>query len=71
MTNISFVNATLRLTYTIGYDEQNEPLFATKSYRNLNSTHSTADLVAVANAMASLSSQPLASIVKQETTNLS
>lgn len=71
MANITFVNATLRLKYQIGYDEKNEPQFVTKSYRNLNSTHSTDDLVAVGNAIASLSTLPLASIEKQETTHLS
>ncbi|WP_155593791.1 DUF1659 domain-containing protein [Lysinibacillus cavernae] len=71
MVNTHFLNATLRLKYVDGYDEQNEPTFITKSYRNVNNTHHADDLVAVAHAIASLSSQTLSSIVKQETHELS
>lgn len=31
MANVNFVNATLRLKYVDGYDENNEPTFTTKS----------------------------------------
>ncbi|AUS86311.1 DUF1659 domain-containing protein [Lysinibacillus sp. HST-98] len=71
MANVNFVNATLRLKYVDGYDENNEPTFTTKSYRNINNTHSADDLLAVAYAIASLSSQSLAGIAKQETHDLS
>ncbi|MGG2054319.1 DUF1659 domain-containing protein [Lysinibacillus pakistanensis] len=71
MTSENFVNATLRLKYVTGYNEQNEPKFSTKTYRNVNGSHSTVDLVAVANAIASLSSYKLDSISKVETTDLS
>jgi len=49
---------------------RNEPTFTTKSYRNIAKTHSVEDLVAVAQGMASLSSQALAGIEKQETSEL-
>ncbi|MFS0816660.1 DUF1659 domain-containing protein [Lysinibacillus sp.] len=71
MANVNFISATLRLKYEDGYDEQNEPKFTTKSYRNLNNTHSANDLLAVAHAIASLSSQTLSSIAKQETSDIS
>ncbi|MGE7688583.1 DUF1659 domain-containing protein [Lysinibacillus sp. NPDC097214] len=71
MTKVNFVGATVRLKYVAGQNAQNEPLFTTKTYRNLNSSHKAEDLVAVANAIASLSSHALDSIVKQETTDLS
>ncbi|MEQ6353914.1 DUF1659 domain-containing protein [Lysinibacillus sp. M3] len=71
MAKVNFVGATLRLKYVAGHDAQNEPMFTTKTYRNLNSSHSAEDLVAVAKAIASLSSHSLDSIVKQETTDLS
>ncbi|WP_312125962.1 DUF1659 domain-containing protein [Lysinibacillus boronitolerans] len=71
MANVNFVNATLRLKYMDGYDENNEPTFTTKSYRNINNTHSADDLLAVAHAIASLSSKSLAGIAKQETHDLS
>lgn len=71
MAKVNFINATLRLKYVDGYDEQNEPTFATRSYRNINNTHSADDLLAVAHAIASLSSQTLASIAKQETSDIS
>lgn len=71
MANTMFVGATLRLTYIAGHDEQSKPIFTSKTYRHLNSTHTPADLLAVATAIASLSSQPLDSVVKQETTDLS
>lgn len=62
MANVNFVNATLRLKYVDGYDENNEPTFTTKSYRNINNTHSADDLLAVAHAIASLSSQSLVAL---------
>ncbi len=71
MAKVHFIGATLRLKYVAGYNEQNEPLFTTKTYRNLNSSHTVEDLVEVAYAIASLSSHALDSIVKQETTDLS
>lgn len=71
MANVNFLQATLRLKYVEGYNEQNEPTYTTKSYRNIAKTHSVEDLVAVAQAMASLSSQVLAGIEKQETSELS
>lgn len=36
MVDVHFLNATLRLKYVTGYDEQNEPIFITKSYRNIS-----------------------------------
>ncbi|MGN4125418.1 DUF1659 domain-containing protein [Lysinibacillus sphaericus] len=71
MANTIFIGATLRLKYIVGHDEHNEPKFSTKTYQNLNGSHSNADLLKVAKAIASLSSQPLDSVVKQETTDLS
>jgi len=71
MAKVNFLQATLRLKYVEGYNEQNEPKYTTKSYRNVNQTPNADDLVAVAHAMASLSSQTLASIEKQETSDLS
>lgn len=71
MVDVHFLNATLRLKYVTGYDEQNEPIFITKSYRNISPSHNADDLVAVAHVIAGLSSQTLASIVKQETNELS
>lgn len=71
MANVNFLQATLRLKYVEGYNEQNEPTYTTKSYRNIAKTLSVEDLVAVAQAMASLSSQALAGIEKQETSELS
>lgn len=71
MANAMFLGATLRLKFLAGQNEQNEPIFVSKTYRNLNNTHTPVNLLAVANAIASLSSQPLDSVVKQETTDLS
>lgn len=71
MANTMFLGATLRLKYIAGQNEQSEPIFTTKTYRNLNSSHTAANLLAVATAIASLSSHPLDSVVKQETTDLS
>lgn len=71
MTNAMFLGATLRLKFLAGQNEQNEPIFVSKTYRNLNNSHTPANLLAVANAIASLSSQPLDSVVKQEMTDLS
>lgn len=71
MANVNFSHATLRLKYVEGYNDQNEPTYITKSYRNLTKTHNVDDLVTVAHAMASLSSQAMVSIEKQETSELS
>jgi len=71
MPKTNFLGATLRLKYLVGHNEKNEPKFSIKTYRNLNETHTTTELVTVAKAIASLSSQPLDSIMKQETTELS
>lgn len=71
MANSMFLGATLRLKYITGQNEQNEPVFVSKTYRNLNSSHTAPNLLAVATAIASLSSHPLDSVVKQETTDLS
>ncbi|MFJ7647472.1 DUF1659 domain-containing protein [Lysinibacillus sp. NPDC097279] len=71
MQKTNFLGATLRLKYMAGHNEKNEPKFAIKTYRNVNGTHTTEALVAVAKAIASLSSQPLDGILKQETTELS
>lgn len=71
MANAMFLGATLRLKFLAGQNEQNEPIFVSKTYRNLNNSHTPANLLAVANAIASLSSQPLDSVVKQEMTDLS
>ncbi|QDQ02522.1 DUF1659 domain-containing protein [Lysinibacillus fusiformis] len=71
MTNTIFLGATLRLKYIAGHDDNNEPKFTTKTYQNLNGSHAVVDLLKVAKAIASLSSQPLDGVVKQETTDLS
>lgn len=71
MANSMFIGATLRLKYIAGYNEKSEPIFTSKTYRNLNSSHTAENLLTVATAIASLSSQPLDSIAKQETTDLS
>ncbi|XRD26416.1 DUF1659 domain-containing protein [Lysinibacillus fusiformis] len=51
MANVNFSHATLRLKYVEGYNDQNEPTYITKSYRNLTKTHNVDDLVTVAHAM--------------------
>lgn len=71
MANSMFLGATLRLKYIAGQNDKSEPIFATKTYRNLNSSHTTENLLAVASAIASLSSHPLDSVTKQETSDLS
>jgi len=71
MAKTQFLGASLRLKYLVGNNEKNEPKFAIKTYRHVNDTHTASALVTVAKAIASLSSQPLDSIVKQETTELS
>ncbi|MCL1694409.1 MULTISPECIES: DUF1659 domain-containing protein [unclassified Lysinibacillus] len=71
MAKVNFVGATLRLKYVDRHNAQNEPMFTTKTYRNLNGSHTAEDLVEVAYAIASLSSHALDSIVKLETTELS
>ncbi|WP_249664163.1 DUF1659 domain-containing protein [Lysinibacillus sp. D4B1_S16] len=70
MANVKFLHATLRSKYVEGYNDQNEPTYISKSYRNLTKTHNVDDLVTVAHAMASLSSQAMVSIQKQETSVL-
>ncbi|MFJ7953494.1 DUF1659 domain-containing protein [Lysinibacillus sp. NPDC096418] len=71
MANSMFLGATLRLKYITGLNDKSEPIFVTKSYRNLNSSHTAENLLAIASAIASLSSHPLDSVTKQETTDLS
>jgi len=71
MAKTQFLGAVLRVKYLAGQNEKNEPKFAIKTYRHVNDTHTASALVTVAKAIASLSSQPLDSIVKQETTELS
>ncbi|WP_068982623.1 DUF1659 domain-containing protein [Lysinibacillus xylanilyticus] len=71
MANVNFLGATFRLKYVTGHNDQNEPMFTTQTYRNLNGSHTAEELVAVASGIASLSSHKLDSIVKQETTDLS
>lgn len=71
MAQTQFLGAALRLKYLAGHNEKNEPKFAIKTYRNVNDTHTASALVTVAKAIASLSSQPLESMMKQETTELS
>lgn len=71
MAKTQFLGAVLRLKYLAGHNEKNEPKFAIKTYRHVNDTHTTTALVTVARAIASLSSQPLESMMKLETTELS
>ncbi|GLC89309.1 DUF1659 domain-containing protein [Lysinibacillus piscis] len=71
MTNSTVLNTTLRLQYTVGYDEKNEPKYETKAYRQINATHRNEALVTVGNALATLSMYPLTQVVKQQTTVLS
>ncbi|MEG0449622.1 MAG: DUF1659 domain-containing protein [Lysinibacillus sp.] len=70
MANLTFVNATLRLKYVTGQDDQGKEIVKSKSYRNLNSTHTAASLIVVANAIASLSSRQLNDVERVETTEL-
>ncbi|MEY9977995.1 DUF1659 domain-containing protein [Lysinibacillus sp. RC79] len=43
MAKVNFVGATLRLKYVAGHNAQNEPMFTTKTYRNLSGSHTAED----------------------------
>lgn len=67
MNYYEFQSAVLRLSFEVGVNEEGKPIYQSKSYRNLKAQQPAGNIAAVANAIGSLSSFPLASIVKTET----
>lgn len=70
MNTFEFQSAVLRLSYEVGLKTNGEPLYKSKSYRNLKTLQSAAAIALVADAIASLTSYPLAVISKIETDNV-
>lgn len=66
MNNFEFVEAVLRLSFEVGIAADGKPMISTKSYRNVKAQQSAAALMAVANAIASLTNYQLATVTKSE-----
>ena len=56
MAAFNFENATLRLSYVTGIDEIGKAIVTTKAYRNLRENVEASEVLAVAQALSSLSS---------------
>ncbi|PYF07358.1 DUF1659 domain-containing protein [Ureibacillus chungkukjangi] len=56
MAAYNFENATLRLSYVTGVDENGKAIITSKTYRNLQENVEAADVLVVAQALSSLSS---------------
>lgn len=59
MANLTFDNATLKLVYEVGIDENGDPIISSKTYRNLRSNLTAERLAAVVQALMNLSSNPV------------
>ena len=55
MAAFNFENATLRLSYVTGVDENGKAIVTSKTYRNLRANVEATDALAVAQALSSLS----------------
>lgn len=72
MAQFRFENASLKLFYETGVDEQGKPILASKTYQNIRESVSANQLQAVVNAFGSLSHYPVyqAKVVKTDTIEL-
>lgn len=66
MNNFEFIDAVLRLSFEVGVTADGKAIVKTKSYQNVKAQQTATALMAVANAIASLTNYPLSSVTKTE-----
>lgn len=66
MANFELEHVTLALTFEVGKDEYNEPIYKTTSYRNIQTSVNADQVAAFSTAIASLTTYPLADIAKTD-----
>ena len=66
MANFELEQVSLALTFEVGKDEFNEPIYKTTSYRNIQTSVTAEQVVAFSTAIASLTTYPLADIGKTD-----
>lgn len=59
MANLTFENATLKLVFQTGINEMGEPIYRSKTFRNLRENVTPERLVHVVQALATLSEDPV------------
>lgn len=72
MTQFTFENASLRIFYETGIDQQGNPILSSKTYQNVRESVSANQILAVAEAINSLSKYPvsIAKVVKIDSIEL-
>ena len=66
MAAFDFLSGSVSLTYQIGTDDYNEPVYKATTYRNLHSGVSANELSVACNAIASLTTDSLFEISKSQ-----
>ncbi|MEK9198360.1 DUF1659 domain-containing protein [Ureibacillus sp. FSL E2-3493] len=67
MAAYNFENATLKLSFETGVDEQGKPIITSKTYRNVRANVEASQIAAVVQVLASLSNYTLQKAQKIET----
>ncbi|OES46631.1 DUF1659 domain-containing protein [Domibacillus iocasae] len=70
MAQATLMKSSLRLVFDHGVDEKGKQIFKTKSYSNVKSAATPDQFSAAAAAIATLSSIPLASIERNDTSTI-
>lgn len=70
MASYNFEEATLKITFETGLDENGKPVVTSKTYRNVRSNVEAEKIASVALAIASLSKYPLHAANKTETESI-
>ena len=66
MAQAIMTDSKLRVSYETGLNEKGEPIFKTKTYANVIETATTDQLHQVAQALASLSNDPLSGVERND-----
>ncbi|APH03523.1 DUF1659 domain-containing protein [Bacillus weihaiensis] len=70
MANQVLLDSQLRLMYEAGVDEKGETIFKSKNYNNVKITSTADELLQVAQAIASLQTQTLATVERNNSNQL-
>lgn len=66
MAEAHLMSARLRIVYDYGLDEDNKPIYKSKTFHNVNQYATADELYLAAHAIGSLKSEPIWSIEKNE-----
>ncbi|MBS4190137.1 DUF1659 domain-containing protein [Bacillus sp. FJAT-49705] len=66
MAQAMIMDTKLRLSFETGLNDKGEPVFKTKTFGNVKSSATADQLQQVAQAIAALSNDPLASVVRND-----